>query len=190
MKKLFVLLTILALVVLAGCQPKDPFEEFLDTMNKEENAEMVLNMEVPFFGEVEVIMELDGNKTHTSEFLTLPETYTEEVDGVTYQYMKNLNGAWEKSVQEDTEDDDTGMEVVDELKYEDFTKLEDGRYELNADKKEGYQVNSLIIELTDTGAIMTMTVKEQGIILEMEITIRKIGEVKITLPVVNSSTAA
>lgn len=185
MKKLTVFLMMLSLVFLGACVNKDPLEEFIEKMNKEENAEMTMNMEVPFFGKVEVVMELDGDKTHTSEFLFVPEMYTEDVDNVTYQYVKDDNGKWVKSVYEPTEEDETGMEIVDEIKFEDFVKREDGKYELKEDKLSSYGVTSLVIEVTEDGAIFTMEVKEQGVVLEMVITVKKIGEVKITLPEVS-----
>lgn len=184
MKKLTFFLMILTLIFLMGCLKKDPLEEFIEKMEKEESAELTMNMDIPFFGKVEVVMELDGNKTHTSEFLFLPETYTEEVDDVTYQYYKEGED-WKKTIYEPTEEDETGMEIVDEIKFEDFIKREDGKYELKEEKQESYQVESLVIEITDYGAIFTMQVKEQGVVLDVVITVKKIGEVKITLPEVS-----
>ena len=186
MKKIITLaLTMFFVIALAGCKSKDPLKKFLDKMETEKNCEMEMVMQVPVLGKIKVISEVDGNKMHMSSFLDLGETYSEEVEGVTYQYSQALGGNWVKTVQEATAED-SEFDTVENLKFEDFTKGKDGKYTLKEDKTASYKVDSLVIELIKNGAIMTMEKAEQGMLMTIAITISKIGEVSVTLPTVSN----
>lgn len=188
MKRIFALaLTFSLVLLLSGCNLKeDPLEKFIKKMETEQNFEMEATMDVPLFGKLKIVIQQDGNKSYTSASLFSDESFTEEVEGIVYEYSKNSQGEWVKSVQE-TEDVDSDLPAVEELKYEDFTKGEDGKYTLNQEKASSYEVDSLIIELTEDGAIMTMEVSESGFVMSVIITISKIGEVTITLPEIGST---
>ena len=106
--------------------PKHPIEEFISRMRDADSAQMTMTMsDVPFLGTITMITKHDGNIEYTSGSLISDESYIETINDLRYEYTKNDDGKWIKSLitEDESEDDSNDLTTLFE-NPENFEKVE------------------------------------------------------------------
>ncbi len=170
--------------------PKDVFEKF-----SSDNAKAVLKIEFSGFMIVETVVESDGAKCRAVTTTTLMgQTSTEEVymevdDGKIYEYTKQSNRSWTKTLSEDQ----TGVfeeleEVFNAEHYNEFDEdtnqytMRDG-VEIEAD---GMIFSKAIIEIGEDSytfkANVSMSEGSLSVSGNLTMTVSDFGKMSVTLP--------
>lgn len=172
------------LLAVTACSSKHPIAEFKEKMDKENNYEVAVTMEIMGMS-ITMTTQIDGNIEYTPGGGLAVEMYTETTDDGTYVYTKGLTGKWTKEktdVDIDTIDDEAMTKLFDPENYEDVE-----------DKKNTYKLKS-DVEIEGIADVI-MTVDKDTCTLELNIvegelktgasmTISKVGEIKLSLPTV------
>ncbi len=172
---------------------KHPIEKFADELEEKGNAQMVMTMyDVPYLGTISIKMQIDGDIMYMPASMINEETYYEKVGDQEYEYTKDLNGVWTKTLSEDgsSSSDPTEDEEWDELLNPDNYERD---YEFGSKKKvyelkdgvsfENFDDVEIIIE--DDTFTIEMEMNMDGMWIDVKMEFSKIGEINLTLPTVN-----
>lgn len=185
----FVLLVITALSLI-GCTSPKQIDRYYNKIQKADSLTIVMDMQVPIFGKMSMIMKVDGNKEYTSAIFDDVEKYTEVVGDKTYTYTQNILGNWEKSESNTEEDEASAGEEFEEL-----LKSDNYQYSKDIKKfvlKEGVKPNflnemeadSVTLEIDDNTCIISGDANIEGMVMSFSITIKDLNDTTITLPTV------
>lgn len=170
---------------LSSCSLKHPIDALREKLDSSRNFQMKVTMkDVPLLGDVKSIVKMDGNKQHYSAVMLEPEYYTEEVDGVTYKYFKNLKGEWTKIQMKEDDDklvDDSTLKDV--LKKENFEKVKDQKNTYR--QKSGVEFehfSDVVISYDRHSCTVEMNLTANGLSLACKLEFTNFGEIKIDLP--------
>lgn len=127
----------------------------------------------------EIVTKRDGNKTYASSFFAEGETYSELVDGATYEYRRGEDGKWAK--ERITPDRD----LFDVSKYDaaDFDYVAE-RFVLKESALEKYSFLSATIAIDEKKNELTMvaTVLIAGEPTNVAVFIERVGATEVVLP--------
>ncbi len=181
----FVLCIAIALVAVLY-KPMHPIEKFAYKLMRKQNFEMQVSLSgIPLFGSIAFVVEMDGNVTHIPDLYFVEECYVEKVGDETYNYSKDENGKWVKTKGEDASD----VELLDEDALKEL--IDHNNYELVEGTKNVYRqkadvqfesFKNVTITLEKDSCKIEMIAYAEGMALETQIVISKIGQVNVTLP--------
>ena len=181
----FVLCVAIVLAVVLY-KPMHPIEKFAYKLMQKQNFEMQVSLYgIPLFGTVAFVVEMDGNVTHIPDLYFVEECYVEKVGDETFNYTKDESGKWVKTKSED----DSDLELLDEDVLKDL--IDHNNYELVEGTKNVYRqkdsvqfenFKDITITLEKDSCTIEMIAYMEGMALETQIVISKIGQVDITLP--------
>ncbi len=186
-KKIIILLLVLCICtsVFASCG-KHPIKKFKDTIEESDSCLVTMTINTSLMKPITLIIQVDGNISYIPSFLGEPAKYIEELDNVTYEYTKNYDGRWEKSVQEKDENN-----IYDQLLDEDF--FDSDNYEKVKNSKNSYKqrddvvftgVSDVIITAGKNNYTMEMTIPVEGVEMDVTAVYSKFNEIELTLPIV------
>ncbi len=184
MKKILILLLVLLMSAstLVSCG-KHPIEEFKEQMDSVDNYLMTMTMKFPSVGNITVAQKIDGNIMYTPAFLTEPAKYTEVVDDVTYEYVKDDNGAWKKSIAPPV---DNGLDMLFNEAFFDPDNYEKVNGEKNSYRqKEDVAfagASDVVITIGKNNYTLEMKLSVSGVEMETTVVLSNFGEVELTLP--------
>ena len=180
----FVLVICLAVtvVMLAGCDKRDPLEKFYDEMNETESFRVEMTVNAMGMKVTETLL-VDGNIQHTLESDMSNESYLVETENGVTEYVKNVFGKWVKNTYVPTEDDE--LDVFDEEMEALFDPLnfdiEENKY-TQKDDVEFESFKDVVITLDEGKCTIEMTMVMEGIGVDTTLKITKLGEVSESLP--------
>lgn len=185
----FVLLVITALSLI-GCTSPKQIDRYYNKIQKADSLTIVMDMQVPIFGKMSMIMKVDGNKEYTSAIFDDVEKYTEVIGDKTYTYTQNILGNWVKTESNTEEDEASAGEEFEEL-----LKSDNYQYSKDIKKfvlKEGVKPNflnemeadSVTLEIDDNTCIISGDANIEGMVMSFSITIKDLNDTTITLPTV------
>ncbi len=180
----FVLVICLAVtvVMLAGCDKRDPLEKFYDEMNETESFRVEMTVNAMGMKVTETLL-VDGNIQHTLESDISNESYLVETENGVTEYVKNVFGKWVKNTYVPTEDDE--LDVFDEEMEALFDPLnfdiEENKY-TQKDDVEFESFKDVVITLDEEKCTIEMTMVMEGIGVDTTLKITKLGEVNESLP--------
>ena len=180
----FVLVICLAVtvVMLAGCDKRDPLEKFYDEMNETESFRVEMTVNAMGMKVTETLL-VDGNIQHTLESDISNESYLVETENGVTEYVKNVFGKWVKNTYVPTEDDE--LDVFDEEMEALFDPLNFDIEENNYTQKDDVEFESfkdVVITLDEEKCTIEMTMVMEGIGVDTTLKITKLGEVNESLP--------
>lgn len=157
------------------------FEIFLSNKNAKLSNYKVEGTMYALGGETKISIEVDGmkSKQKTSIGTLILETYTSEEDGVRYIYTKNILGIWNKTKITSEEDITASINVIEDIKREDFDLITIGYYSMKQDElnERGLEYMNVIFEL---GKISFDFGYSSSLYFSIEI--KDIGNIKVNLP--------
>ena len=177
----------LAIVLVAVLyKPMHPIEKFAYKLMAKKNFEMQVSLYgIPLFGSIAFVVEMDGNVTHIPDLYFVEECYVEKVGDETFNYTKDESGKWVKTKNDDDSvsdllDEDALKELIDHNNYE----LVEGTKNVYRQKESVQFENfkNVTITLEKDSCTIEMISYMEGMALETQIVISKIGQVDITLP--------
>ena len=162
-----------------------PLEEFKNKMDAEENYQIKINYTVPLYGEISMTVKIDGDTCYTPETIFSEEEYVTVQPNGTYLYRKNAYGQWTRTFSKEKPDDDMYGEYLEDPMFnpENYEKVkgEKGVYKQKSDVTfDGFE--DVIVTVTEDACTFEMTVSVDGVVMEAEVVISKLGEVELTLP--------
>jgi len=187
--------TVLSIVLINNSM--SPLEKFVLKLAKKQNFQMEVSAYgIPLLGSLAFVVEMDGNITHIPDLVLIDEEcYVEKVGNETFTYTKDENGKWVKTKDED----DSDLEFLDEDDLEEL--INPDNYELvegtenvyrQKDSVQFEKFKNITITLEDDSCKIEMIAYLEeitlagftlnGIALETQIVISKIGEVNLKLP--------
>lgn len=188
MKKIISLSLALALcasilLCATSCGGNSAIEDFKKKMDDAGNYEMTLTMSnVPFFGTITMVTQVDGNVEHLEASTFSDEQYSETVGDVTYQYTKNEDGTFTKA---QTEKKDKDSDVTSEKSMSQFfnpdnyDKVDENTYKQNKNATfDSFKDVEITFE-NDSCTIQMVSIEEG---YNVELVISKIGEIDLELP--------
>ena len=165
-----------------------PLERFAAKIARKQNFEMeVYVSDIPLFGTISFVCEVDGNVQHICDSSFVSETYIEVVDGVQYQYSKNDNGKWVKEVSEESLlDNITTSETLQQLINVDNYEEVEGQKNVYRQKSDVVfnGCKDVTISFDKKSCIIEMVSLSYGMELRTLIIISNVGNVDIQLPTV------
>lgn len=188
MKKAYLLLFIFIFIGLVGCKNKT--ENVFDKLNDAENLTMVISMNVPVFGEIEITTMIDGDKEYVNTFIG--EYYISTENGVKYKYSKNLYDNWIKEEDTAEEPEKTTGEDIDPTKFkESWFEKDDGKYILKSEYydevfgEEATDVRLFELLIEDEEFTINFKINSDGFLVTGSILVKDIGKTNVNLPVIN-----
>ncbi|MFA5741433.1 MAG: hypothetical protein WC874_01005 [Candidatus Izemoplasmatales bacterium] len=179
MKKIMlVLLLMLSSLATIGCSANETLAAFITKFTASTNHQMVLSMYSPEQGFVSLTYQIDGNKTFTGNS-TDPssDVFTLNYNGIMYLYTQDEDtSSWVREVS--TDELDSVFNIASGMVATDFRETGTNEFTLKSIFLNDYEMDSFVIEITDEGAIFTITA--DGI--QMTITISEFDNISITLP--------
>lgn len=176
--------TVLSIVLISNS--KSPLEKFVSKIARKQNFQMdVVLSGIPFFGSIAFAVEMDGNITHIPDLYLTEECYLEKVGDETFKYTKNENGSWVKDKSQD--DDALNFLSEDDLKE----LINPANYDLAEGTKNVYRqkadvqfekFKNISITLEKDSCKIEMIASVEGMALETQIVVSKIGEIDLKLP--------
>ena len=165
--------------------PKHPIEEFISRMRDADSAQMTMTMsDVPFLGTITMITKHDGNIEYTSGSLISDESYIETINDLRYEYTKNDDGKWIKSLitEDESEDDSNDLTTLFE-NPENFEKVEGKENTYKQKSSVTFDdFDNVVITIEDDTCTIEMTMISDDMICGCKIVISHIGEIELTLP--------
>ena len=180
------ILCIAIVLVAVLYKPMHPIEKFAYKLMTKKNFEMQVSLYgIPLFGSIAFVVEMDGNVTHIPDLYFVEECYVEKVGDETFNYTKDESGKWVKTKNDDDSvsdllDEDALKELIDHNNYE----LVEGTTNVYRQKESVQFENfkNVTITLEKDSCTIEMISYMEGMALETQIVISKIGQVDITLP--------
>ena len=180
------ILCIAIVLVAVLYKPMHPIEKFAYKLMAKKNFEMQVSLYgIPLFGSIAFVVEMDGNVTHIPDLYFVEECYVEKVGDETFNYTKDESGKWVKTKNDDDSvsdllDEDALKELIDHNNYE----LVEGTKNVYRQKESVQFENfkNVTITLEKDSCTIEMISYMEGMALETQIVISKIGQVDITLP--------
>ena len=167
-------------------RPMHPIEKFAYKLMKKQNFQMdVVISGIPLFGSIAFAVETDGNITHIPDLYLTEECYIEKVGSETFRYTQDEKGNWVKSKDED----DSALDFLSEDDLKDL--INPDNYDLVEGTENVYRqkadvqfekFKNITITLEKKSCKIEMTAHMEGMALETQIVISKIGEVNLKLP--------
>ncbi|MFA5450302.1 MAG: hypothetical protein WC292_07710 [Clostridia bacterium] len=171
-----------------GCNSPKQIDRYYKKMLDADSATVVMEMVVPIFGKVEMIMKLDGNKTYSSAFFDEAEKYTEVIGDTVYTYTQNEFGNWDKSESKVEEDETSADEELEELfnseNYDYSKDLKKFVLKEGATPKifDDMVARSLTLEIDGDNCIIVGSMNLEGMVMDFSITIKSLNNTTITIP--------
>ena len=181
----FVLCVSIALVAVL-CKPMHPIEKFAYKLMQKRNFEMAVSVSgIPLFGSISFAVEMDGNVTHIPDLFLVEECYVEKVGNETFSYTKDENGNWVKTKNEDNSssellNEDALKELIDYNNY-DLVEGTNNVYR-QKDSVQFENFKDVTITLEKDSCKIEMIAYAEGMTLETQIVVSKIGQMNVTLP--------
>ena len=180
------ILCIAIVLVAVLYKPMHPIEKFAYKLMTKKNFEMQVSLYgIPLFGSIAFVVEMDGNVTHIPDLYFVEECYVEKVGDETFNYTKDESGKWVKTKNDDGSvsdllDEDALKKLIDHNNYE----LVEGTTNVYRQKESVQFENfkNVTITLEKDSCTIEMISYMEGMALETQIVISKIGQVDITLP--------
>lgn len=167
-------------------RPMHPIEKFAYKLMKKQNFQMdVVISGIPLFGSIAFAVETDGNITHIPDLYLTEECYIEKVGSETFRYTQDEKGNWVKSKDED----DSALDFLSEDDLKDL--INPDNYDLVEGTENVYRqkadvqfekFKNITITLEKKSCKIEMIASMEGMALETQIVISKIGEVNLKLP--------
>jgi len=167
-------------------RPMHPIEKFAYKLMKKQNFQMeVFISGIPLFGSIAFAVETDGNITHIPDLYLAEECYIEKVGNETFKYTKDEKGNWIKGKEEEDSvldflSEDDLKELINPDNY-DLVEGTENVYRQKADV-QFEKFKNITITLEDDSCKIEMIAYMEGMALETQIVISKIGGVNLKLP--------
>ena len=167
--------------------PKHPMEQFLIQMREADSGQMVVTMyDLPFFGTITMLLKNDGNISYTAGTIISDESYTETINDQKYEYKKNDDGKWEKTLVEKNEDDheDSGNDFAKLIENPENFEAVEGKENTYKQKSgvvfEGF--DNVIVTIEKDSCTIEMMMITEDLTCRCLVVISHIGAIELTLP--------
>jgi hypothetical protein len=187
MKKFLGVFALLIMAItLTGCKSK--LEKTFDKLDDAKSMTMIIEMEVPIFGKVEMTTKIEGDKEYYQGFME--EYYLSKEDGVTYKYSQNFNDEWVKEEYKEETEEESNEEIdPTEFKAKWFEKKGE-KYILKSDYYDevfGDDVTVSLFEMivSDDEVTIDYEMSSGGFVISGSILIKDINKTEVDLPEVN-----
>lgn len=183
---LIVALCISLLTTSTACFFKHPIDRFKEQLETVDSCQMTITMtNIPLFGTVAMTTQIDGNIQYNSGTFFSDEEYIEIYETVQYKYTKGVNGKWSKSIYTDFNDDKLiDDEMMEQLfNPQNYEKVRGEKYTYKQKADVNFDnCKDVTITITQEQCSIEMQTTSQGMVVDLELVISKLGEVELTLP--------
>ena len=183
MKKItaILLISICLCFILAGCggEESNAIDDFYSKLKESNSYKMTFSM-----GALNLVTEYDGNKTHSSQFLFTPETYTEKVGDDIFEYTEDSDGKWVKEKRTENNPNRNEMlnaSFVDLFDGDNYNKTGDNTYKQKKDADFGDYEN-VVITIDGTELTINFTINTNGTSVNVSLLISDVNSTTVTLP--------
>ena len=191
MKKYLSLFLIIALCFcfIASCSANEAMDRFKNEMQESGSYKISVTVYgMPFYGDMSITTEFDGNVKYTPDSIAGKEKYVESSGGFEYVYTKNANGEWQKS---DAKAQGSSLGVgekamqnlFDPEKYDVSGKGDKVYTQKKGVSFSGY--SDVVMEFTDDTCTIDLKIVASGESYSAKIVISELGKVDLKLPEVN-----
>ncbi len=188
MTALLVLIVMLFSVLLTSCNATDPerIDDYYEKLIEEESMTVDMSIDLGVLGSYSMQMKIDGNKTYTGAFMGEEPYFTETVNGKAYTYTKE-GTSWVKSDGEAVTDDETAVQALKELfngknyEYDEEQEL----FVIKDNAVVSYEdmvLSGGTLKFEGDACVIRSSATLEGMTVTIQISIKDVGETKITLP--------